>query len=205
MSGNLDQRTEVIPASGVVTLPPANFIFVLSSSVNTLLKLTRLGASVRGANIENYGSSNLGGLQIYRTQRWDVATLTGAPGGTVTFIYGTTDIREDGTLFTQQIATVSGIVSTAESPSSTIIDTAQAVLAPAAQTAIAANLTRRRITIGNLSTSLASLFVSQAGGDGRGIEIQPGTFTEFKTTAALIVRNVTGSPGNLTWYAEEES
>jgi hypothetical protein len=203
MSGNLDQRTETIPASGVVSLPPANFIFVLSSTGNTKLQLSRLGASVRGANIENYGSSNLAGLQIYRTQRWDFATFTGTPGVVVTFIYGTTDIREDGTLFTQQIATVSGIVTTQVAPAAAISTPATNAVVTASATTIAANLARRRITFVSPSTNTGSVFLQAVGaGAGRGIELQPGTFVEIDNTAAIDIRNDSGATQTVGTFEE---
>lgn len=206
MSGALDQRTEVIPASGTLQLSPANFVFILTTTGNAALKLQRSGIQ-RGANQENYGSSQLAGLQISRTQRWDWAQITGAPGVVVTFIYGTTDVREDITAFNQQIATVAGVVTVATTPSSALADTADTAQASATQTVIAANLLRRRITIGNLSTSGNSVRVSQAGGAARGIEIQAGMFVEFDTTAALTVRNdnTNGSGAAATWYAFEET
>jgi hypothetical protein len=206
MSGALDQRTEVIPASGTLQLSPANFIFVITSTGNASLKLQRSGIQ-KGANQENYGSSQLAGLQISRTQRWDWAQISGAPGVSVTFIYGTTDVREDVTQFNQQIATVAGVVAVATSPSATLADTADTAQASGTQTVIAANLLRRRITIGVLSTGGNSVRVSQAGGAGRGLEIQPGMFTEFDTTAALTVRNdnTNGSGASTTWYALEET
>jgi hypothetical protein len=204
MSGQIAFRQETIPASGVVNLANANFVFVISSTVAIALKLTRNGIQ-RGANTEDYGSSILSGLQISRTQRWDLASITGAAGGVVTLLYGYTDVREDITQFNQQIATVSGIVSTAIAPSSVLADTVDTAQAAGTQTVISANLSRRRITIGVLSTSAGNVRVAQTGGDTHGIEIQAGTFTEFDTTAALTVRCITASPGTATWYALEET
>ena len=206
MSGQVAFRTEVVPASGVVNLPNANFIFIISSTGNAALKLTRTGIQ-RGANTEDYGSAQLAGLQIGRTQRWDFATFTAAAGVTITFLYGYTDVREDQTLFNQQIAVISGVTAIAEQPSATLADTADTAQAINTQTVIAANLLRRRITIGVLSTAGNGVRVSQAGGAGRGVEIQPGTFVEFRTTAALTVRNtdVAASGAGSTWYALEET
>jgi hypothetical protein len=115
-------------------------------------------------------------------------------------------ISDDGNFEIAASVTVAGVAAVAEQPSGTLADTADTSQAAASQTTISANLSRRRITIGHLSTSAsASVRVSQAGGDGRGIELGPGVFQEFKTTAQLIVRNVTGAAGVATWYALEET
>jgi hypothetical protein len=202
MSGALDQRTEVIPASGTVQLSPANFVFVLTATGNVALKLQRSGVQ-RGANQENYGSSQLAGLQVSRTQRWDWAQFTGTPGATVTFIYGTTDVREDNTLFNQQIATVAGVVTTQTQPSSTVATPAAVAVNTATASTIAANLLRRRITLCAPSTNTGSMFVQAVGaGAGRGIELQPGIFVEFDTTSALDVRNDSGATQTYTIFEE---
>ena len=132
MSGNIDTRTEVIPATGVVNLSNANFLFVISSTGNTAFKLKRTGLA-KGVNQENY-TGQLAGLQLSRTQRWDFCDITGAPGVTVTFMYGYTDIREDVTLFNQQIAVIAGVTAIAEQPSATINDTADTAQATATET-----------------------------------------------------------------------
>lgn len=207
MSGNIDTRVELIPASGQVALPNANFLFVISSTGAVAFKLSRLGIS-KGSNQENY-SGVTAGLQIGRTQRWDSAFISGAPGVTVTFMYGTTDIREDTTLFNQQIAVISGVTAVAIQPSATVADTVDTAQATASETVIAANLSRRRITIGVPPTAAANepVRVSQAGGAGRGVVIMPGSFTEFDTTSALHVRNDNTLATGLgtVWYALEET
>lgn len=207
LAGNTDTRTEVIPATGVVVLGNANFIFIISQSAAATFKLTRQGLT-KGASQENY-TGQLAGLQLSRTSRWDFCTITGAPGTSVTFIYGFADVREDETLFNQQIAIISGVTAVAVQPSSLFVDTADTAQATNSQTAIAANLLRRRITIGVPPTAAANepVRVSFTGGAGRGIIIQPGTFTEFDTTAALFVRNDNTLATGLgtVWYAEEET
>lgn len=206
MSGNLDTRTEVIPATGVVKLSNANFLFVVSATGNVAFQLTRAGLA-KGSNQENY-NGQLAGLQISRTQRWDFASITGAAGVSITFIYGYADIREDVTLFNQQIAIISGVTAVALQPSSTFTDTADTAQATGTETVIAANLLRRRITIGVPPTAAANepVRVSSAGGAARGVVIMPGTNQEFDTTSALHVRNdnTLGTGLGTVWYAEEE-
>lgn len=206
MSGNIDTRTEIIDATGVVKLANANFLFVVSATGNVAFKLIRSGLA-KGANQENY-SGQLAGLQISRTQRWDFATITGAAGVVITFMYGYADVREDVTLFNQQIAVISGVTAVATQPSSSFADTADTAQATATQTNIAANLLRRRITIGVPPTAAANepVRVSTTGGAARGVVIMPGTNQEFDTTAALFVRNdnTLGTGLGTVWYAEEE-
>lgn len=197
----------MIPASGVVNLANANFLFVISSSGNTAFKMKRQGMT-RGASQENY-TGQLAGLQISRVNRWDFCDITGAAGVTVTFMYGFADVREDITLFNQQIAVISGVTAVALSPASTGTDTVDTAQATATQTVIAANLLRRRITIGVPPTAAANepVRVSYAGGAARGYVIQPGTFQEFQDTCALTVRNdnTLGTGLGTVWYAEEET
>jgi hypothetical protein len=206
MAGNVDTRTEVIPASGVVQLPNANFLFIVSSTGNVALQLKRQGLRP-GAAQENY-TGQLAGLQISRTAAWDFASITGVAGVSVTFIYGNVGIRDDATLFNQQIAIISGVTAVALQPSSTFTDTADTAQATATETVIAANLTRRRITIGVPPTAAANepVRVSFVGGAGRGVVIMPGTNQEFDTTSALHVRNDNTLATGLgtVWYAEEE-
>lgn len=201
--GNIDSRVEVIPANGVLNLSNANFIFLQSATIAVALKFVQssLGSS------ENFGNV-IAGLQISRVKPWAYCNVTGTPGTVVNFWYGYTDVREDNTIFSQQIAVIAGVTAVAISPSSTFTDTADTAQATATQTAIAANLTRRRITIGVPPSAAANepVRVSSAGGAGRGIVIQPGTFAEFDTTSALFVRNdnTLGTGLGTVWYAEEE-
>jgi hypothetical protein len=134
-------------------------------------------------------------------EEWTFLRLTSAAAQNVTLFVGDDDMSFNNAV------TVTGVAVVAVSPSSTFTDTADTVQATGTQTAIAANLARKRITIGVLSTSAESVRVSSTGGAARGIEIQAGTFTEFDTTGALIVRNdnTHGAAASATWYAEEES
>jgi hypothetical protein len=201
MAGNIDTRTEIIGATGVVKLPNANFLFVITATGNVTFQLTRAGLAA-GAAQENY-TGNLGGLQISRVQRWDFASITGAVGVAITFMYGNVSIREDVTLFNQAIATISGVTAVATQPSSVVSTPAAQAVANTNKVSLAANLTRRRITICALSTNTGSVFVqAPAAGAGIGIELQPGTFTEFDTTAALDVRNDSGAIQTITTFEE---
>jgi hypothetical protein len=204
MSGQVNSFTVTLDANGQWIGNNANFIFVISASSAVTVQLTRM---LQDAGVETF-SNVQAGLQVARLRRWDQGKITGAAGATVTLYYGYQNVREDATNFQQQIATIAGTVAVADLPASAMTDTADAALAAGAQTAIAANLARRRITIGVLSTSGNGVRVSQAGGaNTRGIEVQPGTFVEFRNTSALVVRNadIAGTAAAATWYAEEET
>lgn len=92
-----------------------------------------------------------------------------------------------------------------ETPSATVSSLADNAIAAATTENIAANLTRRRITIGVLSTESVGVRVRASGAPASsGIEIQPGTFVEFRTTAALEVRNDDAAVAT-SYYIFEES
>jgi hypothetical protein len=199
--GNIDSRTETIDATGVLKLANANFFFLISATSNVALRF------VRSPSAENF-SGVQAGVQIARLERWDYLFITGAVGTVLQFFYGYSDVREDSTLFNQQIAVIAGVTAVAINPSAAFTDTVDTAQATNTQTNIAANLARRRITIGVPPSAAANepVRVSGAGGAGRGVVIQPGTFQEFQTTAQLFVRNdnTLGTGLGTVWYAEEE-
>lgn len=200
MAGNLDTRTEIIPANGVVKLANANFIFVISSTGNVQITLQRQGIH-KGAAQENY-SGITAGLQVARTQAWDFANITGTPGVTLTFMYGNVAVREDVTLFNQQIAVISGVTAVAQQPNSAFA-TAQIAPVTGTATTVAANLLRRAITFISPSTNTGSVFLQKAGdGAGKGIELQPGTYITLTNTAAIDVRNDSGATQTINTFEE---
>lgn len=129
---------------------------------------------------------------------WTYLRIDSAVLQTITIFVGDEDMSFNNAV------TITGLAAVAVQPSQTFVDTVDTVQAFGTQTVIAANALRRRITIGNRETSAVTIRVSGAGGAGRGIVIQPGTFSEFDTIAALTVRN-DNAAGNATWYAEEEA
>lgn len=196
--GNIDSRVEVIPANGVLNLSNANFIFLQSASVAVALKFVQgsLGSS------ENFGNVTAG-LQISRVKPWAYCNVTGPAGTTVNFWYGYTDVREDNTIFSQQIAVIAGVTAVAIQPSSVISSPAPDAILTATALSIPANLTRRRITITSLSVNTGSVLAQSAGaGASRGLEIQPGTFVEFDTTAAIDIRNDSGATQVINRFEE---
>lgn len=100
---------------------------------------------------------------------------------------------------------VTGSVTTLMQPSTAIaVSAADTVIGNATALAIAANVARRRITVGSLSTNAGSVRIQSTGaGANKGLELQPGTFMELDTTAAFDVRNDSGA--SVTVYVFEES
>lgn len=132
---------------------------------------------------------------------WTYLRVTSSVNQNIEIIIGDDDVEVSNAV------TVNGSVVTTELASTAGTDTVDNAQASGTQTAIAANTSRRRITIGVISTANNSVRVSKSGGAGRGIEIQPGTNQEFDTTDALIVRNdnTFGTAAAATWYAYEET
>lgn len=134
-------------------------------------------------------------------QHWTYLRIDSPVLQTISLFIGDEDLQFNNAV------SITGTAVTTVSPSSVITPTVADHALAATTTDVAsipANASRRRITIGLLSTSLAtSIRVSDLGLTGRGIEIQAGTFTEFDTTAALGIRNDTAAVA--TWYFYEES
>jgi hypothetical protein len=130
---------------------------------------------------------------------WDYLRVTSASAQLVELVIG------DDNVEISNAVSVIGSVVTAVAPSSVITASpADSVVLNATALAIPANLTRKRITIGSLSTNTGSVRVqSTAAGANKGLELQPGLFVEIDTTAAIDVRNDSGA--SQTLYTFEES
>lgn len=96
---------------------------------------------------------------------------------------------------------LSGSVSVA--PAGALNSGGHTVLAVAATANIAANLSRRALTVGVLSSSSGSLLAGQGADATHGVEIQPGMSWRFETTAAIDIYNATAAAQ--TFWTMEES
>lgn len=194
---SLDIRTQVIPASGTIRVAQGNFFFLIvaSSSVNLTITSDGQTDNITGA---------IAGVKLQRVKRWQYLDIGGAAGTNLQFMFGLENVREDDVNIQQALATIAGTVATAALPSASIVSPADNTTAANTAVLVAANLTRRRITIGCRSTSPVAVRVSAAGTTLTGIELQPGVFAEFDTTAQMFVRNDTATAGAL-WYTFEES
>jgi hypothetical protein len=118
---------------------------------------------------------------------WDRLRVTSATSQNIELIIGDDDVEVSNAV------SVTGAVTTVASPSSSIASAADIAVATATATTIAANLARRAIIVGSLSTNTGSVRVQLvAAGASHGLELQPGTWETFPTTAALDVRNDSG-------------
>lgn len=195
-----ERRVETIPASGRIVIPPNNFFFFLNST-NAINFQYKHGGTQSGAN-------NITAGYIKKLLRdWDEGIITGTVGDIITFIDGHEEFTEDDTQFVSQIATIAGVVSVAVRLPTAITDTADVAQASGTQTVISANLLRKGLNIGVLSSALNSVRVSKSGGAGRGTEVQPGQNQDFDTTDTYTVRNdnTFGGAGAATWYATEKT
>lgn len=131
------------------------------------------------------------------TPGWDYLRILSAVTQNVEIIIGDDDVE------VANAVSVTGSVTTQESPSSAISTPAAGSRATGGADTIAANASRRRITVCAPSANTGSLFLQATGaGPGRGIELQPGTFVELKTTAAFDIRNDSGATQAYTLFEE---
>lgn len=194
---SLDIRSQAIPASGSIRVGQGNFFFLIVASAAVNLNISVGGQS------DNFTGA-IAGIKIQRVKRWDYLDVVGAPGTVLQFMVGFENVREDDVNIQQALATIAGTVATAALPSASISTPADNTTANGVAVAIPANLTRRRITVGVRGTSPVAGRISAAGLTATGIELQPGVFAEFDTTAQLFMRNDTVTTG-LIWYVFEES
>jgi hypothetical protein len=185
--------------AGESAIFPAGRYFFLKQALSAVT-ITTKGNTGSPVTFSNVGAGAQFG-PVAEGQGWRELSLNSPAAQTIEIV-----ISDDGDFKVASAVTVSGGVQVQEIPSAGLTDTADTSQAINTETTIAANGARARITIGVLSTSPEGVRVSQAGGAGRGIEIQPGTQYEFRTVGALIVRNtnINGSGSDAVWYAEEE-
>jgi len=189
-------RTETIPANGQLISGPGNFFFMITASASVDVKMIGAGTSWGATGVSaGYLKANV--------QRWDRLVIAGAAGTVVTFFVGDEDVSEDVTDIRAQIALIGGVTLVSEAPSTAISSPAASVRATGGADTIAANLSRKRITVSSISTNTGSLYLQSVGaGAGRGLELQPGMSLEIKTTAAIDVRNDSGASQTYTIFEE---
>jgi hypothetical protein len=186
--------------AGQTTVASSGRIFNLLSAPGGPISIVADRRSVQGGQSLQRNFTNIPAGSKFtapRGEEWTYLRITSAVSQQITIFIGDDDMQFNNAV------TVTGTASVSVNPSATINDTADTVQAFGTQTVIAANLSRRRITIGNDIVSTVPIRVSGGGGAGKGIQIQPGTFAEFDTTASLTVRN-DAAAGSATWCALEE-
>lgn len=193
MSARNYQQT--LGAGDVIRLPSGRYFFVRTAAA--ALDITTEGNPGSPLRFIGVGAGTKFG-PVAEGQQWRNLVISSATAQAIEII-----ISDDGNFDVANTVTVSGSVTTAEAPSATVATPAAGSRATGGADTIAANLSRRRITICSLTSNTTNFFVQAVGaGAGRGIEIQPGTYTEFRTTAALDIRNDSGSTVAYTVFEE---
>jgi len=192
--------TQAVGAGATVTFGRGRIFNLLQAS--SPVSVTLEAKSVRGGqtNIRKFVNIPAGSkFTAARGEEWTFLRLTSALAQNVTMFVGDDDMSFNNAV------TVSGVAVVSITPSSAInAPTQSSINAATTDTAtLPANLSRKRVTVGNLSTSPNSIRVSADGATNKGVELQPGTFAEFDTTAALGIRN--DGAAACTWYFFEES
>lgn len=184
-----------IGAGAQVRLPAGRYFFVRTASA--AINVTTEGnpgspLSFKGIS----GGTKFGPVDV--GQGWTYLIIESASAQNLEIV-----ISDDGLFDVANTVTVSGAVNVTEQPSSAIASPAAVVRATGGADTIAANLSRRRISVCSLSTNIGSLFIQAVGaGAGRGIELQPGVTLELKTTAAFDIRNDSGASQTYSTFEE---
>lgn len=196
----MQTRTLILTFTGAGTqpLPGGRFLFIKSATAALRITLTEEGGV----------QSVLDGVGAGARQRrlnaapWRFTNIESQVAQVVELI-----LSEDAEFDVANSVSVTGAVNAILVATATLTDTADQLLADAAEFPIAANPARRRIIVGVPTSSTNWVRVSKSGGTGRGIEITPGTWASFETLDALVVRNDNGAgdSSDATFYLEEET
>ncbi len=188
--------TATLAANAIASLPAGVFFYIKSAAA--VLSVEARGQPGAPVLFQNVGAGLKFG-PVPPERRWKYLDIKNGPTPQNVEVV----ISDDAEVDIASTVSVSGSVSTAELPASAVSTPAVVNVANAAASAIAANLARRRITIGAPSGNTGSLYVQATGaGANRGLELQPGTFIEVRSTAALDVRNDSGAAQNYTIFEE---
>lgn len=184
---------QAIGAGATIRLPGGRYFFVKQAT--SAITITTQGNTGTPARFENIGAGSKFGPV---PDKWTFLDVFSAGAQTVELV-----ISDDGDFEVANAVTVSGVAQVADLPSAAIAVTASAALATATSLDIAANTSRRRITICNASTSAGAVWIrDQSATTSAGIELQPGQSVTMETTAALRVRNNSGSSADISTLEE---
>lgn len=194
---SLERRVQIIPANGRFEMPGGNYILFLTATAAVELQMLRDGTSDRFIGVT-------GGLLLRRIKPYQNIVIIGTAGVSVEVIVGSEVVEKDETDIRLAVTAIAGTISTTIAPSSILSTPDDNALAVSATENIAANLSRKRITIGVLSTELVGVRAQAVGAnDASGVEIQPGTSYTFETTASIDVRNNDATNATSYWILEE--
>jgi hypothetical protein len=177
-------------------LPQGRYWLIKSAASALTLEMVKRNGQPN--TVENVGAgTKFNGLE---TDRWYELKITSAAAQIVEIV-----ISDESTIDFTNAVSVTGTAATAELPSGVVATPARQTRASGGATTIAANPARRRITICNPSDNATPglLYVQAVGaGAGRGYPLDSGLSAEFKTTAALDVRNDSGVSVDFTTFEE---
>lgn len=189
-------RTVTFAGGETRPLPGGRFLYIKAATAAIDIEITdRNGTpnSITGATA---------GMKFKRLdgEAWRYTKITSAAAQIVVVV-----LSDDAEVDIASTVTVAGAVTVAEIPSSAVATPARATRATGGADTIAANPARKRITISNPSDNATPglLYVQATGaGAGRGYPLDSGLSAEFRTTAALDVRNDSGVSVDYTVFEE---
>ncbi len=177
--------TETFTAGERKRLPAGRFFYIraAASSIN----IETAGNTGSPFTFVGIGAGSKFG-PVAADQAWRYLDITSPLAQTVEII-----ISDDADFEVASAVTVAGNVNVSDA-SDTLTDTAGVACPTGATTLVAAaNSLRRRVTVTCPATAGAPIYIrAGAGGANNLLEIQPGTFVELRTRAAVAVRNDTG-------------
>lgn len=194
MSSVNEVLTGVIPASGQLRFGRGRVFNILAAAHNVTVIATQAGGGTNQAGVQRFTNITAGAIfKGKKGEEWTYLDVIGTVGDAIQIYIG-----DDEMTFSAAVS-VSGAVFTTPVQNSPT-DVADAVLAAGNFPAQIGALVRKSVTVGNKSTSADTIRVKQAGssvlGD-RGVELTPGEYYNFQTSAALDV--FVGPLGATVW------
>ncbi len=191
-------HTVIFNAPGSVVLGQGKYFFIAAASAALDIELRHRDSSPEhltgvGAGLK-YKPLDANAAKFYEI------ALTSASVQNVVIV-----ISDGAEVDFASVVTVSGGINNSEQPSAAVATPARTTVNNGTASTIAANALRRRITISNPSDNATPglIYVQAPGsGAGRGYPLDPGLSGEFKTTAALDVRNDSGGAVDFTRFEE---
>lgn len=189
--------SQAIGAGESINLPAGVFFMIrTAASALDVETIGNAGAPVRFSGI---GAGSRFG-PVAPGEGWRLLRVTSAAAQNIEII-----ISDDGLFDLANAVTIVGAAPVSVTPNTGFTASgADVARATGGADSIAANLSRKSITIGALSTNTGSLRVQTPGaGANRGRELQPGMTVTYNNTAALDIRNDSGA--SQTYWVEEET
>lgn len=189
--------SQTLGAGETITLPGGRYFYIRTAAA--ALDITARGNAASPVQFIGIGAGSKFG-PVAEGEGWRFLDIRSATAQNIEII-----ISDDGNFEVASTVTVSGSVTTAEAPSSAVATPARITRATGGATNIAANLSRKRLTICNPSDNATpGLLYVQAVGAGaqRGYALDSGMSVEIRTTAALDVRNDSGFSVDFTQFEE---